>query len=155
MALEEATVGSRVEDLTRQERVGSYSCCCQGYSCIEDHEEDLSAGTNCHNGSRILHKGKWVELLRSSQCCDEQASVARRRVRRRVGDDVERRALRALSFTQIGELSSARQALEGAAIAPGTDTTRVMLTNPSKRPQEPYGVLPSFAPRSRGCFPVG
>ena len=36
-------------------------------------------------------------------------------------NNLERRAIRALNFVQVGELSSARQALEGAEITPGND----------------------------------
>ena len=43
----------------------------------------------------------------------------------------------------MGELSSARQALEGAAVAPGTEETREALQDPGKRPQEPYEPLPA------------
>ena len=50
----------------------------------------------------------------------------------------------------MGELSSARQALEGATIALGTDVTRAMLTNPATRPQEPYAPVP---PHSRDRIP--
>ena len=83
-----------------------------------------------------------MALLRASQFFDEQAAVARRRGRRRAGDDTEKRALRVLSLTQLGGLSSARQALEGASIAPGTEATQATLSNPAKRPQEPYAPLP-------------
>ena len=47
------------------------------------------------------------------------------------------RAARALSRVQLGELSAARQALEGAAVAPGTLATLAALTNPEKRPPVP------------------
>ena len=61
--------------------------------------------------------------------CDEQAAVIRRRKGRR-GDDLERRATRALNFVQVGEFYSARQAQEGAEVAPGTKDT----SDTSKRP---------------------
>ena len=61
---------------------------------------------------------------------------ARHRKRRRQlpADDVKRRAARALELVQMGELSAGRQALEGAAIAPGNDATLQMLRDPRKRP---------------------
>ena len=109
VALEEATIGSVVEDLARQER---------GWKLFL-----LIPRLLLHRGPRgglISHKlsqrfelfarGDWMALLRASQLCDEQAAVARRRSLRRAGDDIEK----------MGELSSARQALEGASIAPGT-----------------------------------
>ena len=49
-------------------------------------------------------------------------------------DDVEKRALRAELLVQVGELSSARQALEGAALAPGTHATLDALNDATRRP---------------------
>ena len=37
-------------------------------------------------------------------------------------------------LVHLGELSSARQALEGAAVAPGSNQTLTMLSDPAKRP---------------------
>ena len=37
-------------------------------------------------------------------------------------------------LVHLGELSSARQALEGASVAPGSDQTLAMLSDPAKRP---------------------
>ena len=42
----------------------------------------------------------------------------------------------------MGELSSARQALEGAALAPGNEATLRQLTDASRRPPQPRGPLP-------------
>ena len=44
---------------------------------------------------------------------------------------------RALSLVQVGELSAARQALEGASMAPGTIATLRELTDPDRRPPVP------------------
>ena len=52
-------------------------------------------------------------------------------------DNVARRAAHAMSLTQMGEMSAARQALEGAAVAPGTLSTLRALTDPEKRPPLP------------------
>ena len=41
---------------------------------------------------------------------------------------------KALALVQVGELSSARQALEGAELAPGNDATLRELRNPARRP---------------------
>ena len=51
-----------------------------------------------------------------------------------VRDDLESRAARAEALVQMGELSSARQALEGAVVAPGNDVTLRALQDPSRRP---------------------
>ena len=73
--------------------------------------------------------------------CDEQAAVSRRR-KRRGGHDLERRATRAHNLVQVGELSSARQALEGAEIAPGTKDTLSKLADISKRPDRLRDPIP-------------
>ena len=64
----------------------------------------------------------------------EEASTACRRRRRREVDVEEKRAAKALALVQVGELSSARQALEGADLAPGSDATLQELRNPVRRP---------------------
>ena len=72
-------------------------------------------------------------LLEASAHCDEQTAIARRR-RRGQGDDVQKKVARAELKVALGELSSARQALEGEEVAPGTRETLQQLTDESKRP---------------------
>ena len=79
---------------------------------------------------QLFAQGQWAELMAASAVCDQQAGVGRRRRRRR-GDDLERRASRAEMLVTMGELSSARQALEGAELAPGTNETLQMLSDQS------------------------
>ena len=73
-------------------------------------------------------------LLEASGRCDEEVAIARRRRRHR-GDDVQKRAARAELKVALGELSSAKQALEEEEIAPGTRATLQQLTDESKRPR--------------------
>ena len=87
-------------------------------------------------------EGNWTILLDTSVKCAEQASQASRCRRRRQDDEIAKRADRAQSLVQMGELSAARQALEGAAVAPGTEATRAALTDPAKRPPAPREPLP-------------
>ena len=67
---------------------------------------------------------------------------------RRRGDQnqEERRALRALQFVHMGELSSGRQALEGAELAPGNETTLRELNKRPARPMDPIPELPPSVP---------
>ena len=82
--------------------------------------------------------GRWAELFRASREADVQASAQTvRRRRREFTDALSRRAQRAVSFVQMGELSAARQALEGAQLAPATLATLAALTNPDRRPSAP------------------
>ena len=63
-----------------------------------------------------------------------------RRARRRQRDgDLERRTERAHRLVQLGELSAARQALEGSDLAPGNRTTLQAL---QARPAQPRDPLP-------------
>ena len=88
--------------------------------------------------------GKWMQLLHASRKCDEEASVAMHRKRRRdtQSNEMERRAARALSLVQMGELSSGRQALEGASLAPGSEQTLNSLRDPERRPPRPRDPIP-------------
>ena len=69
----------------------------------------------------------------------EDASKAQSRKRRHhnVEQELDRRAARALSLVQVGELSSGRQALE-----PGTRQTLEALRDPIRRPPVPRDPLP-------------
>ena len=79
--------------------------------------------------------GDWVNLIEFSLECGMQGAVAQSRKRRRGRqNDVENRAARALHLAQMGELSSARQALEATPVAPGNEATRAKLMNESRRP---------------------
>ena len=98
-------------------------------------------------------RGEWESLLTESQEHASRGSQASRRHRRREhDDDVVRRAGRAEACVQAGELSSARQCLEGAPVAPGNRNTLLALRDPSKRPAEPRDPIPAdvleFQPRS-------
>ena len=84
-----------------------------------------------------FHDGEWLSLLTESSECAGQAQVRAVRSRRRPQDDHAQRAARALSLVREGELSSARQALEGASLAPGTLATLGILTDPNRRPRVP------------------
>ena len=91
---------------------------------------------------QIFARGEWIPLLRASATCDEQAARARHRKSHRDGDDVERRIMRAERLVELGDLSSARQALEGAAVAPGDQATLDKLQDERRRPQQPRERLP-------------
>ena len=87
-----------------------------------------------HCRIEVFSRGEWDSLLADgleSTSRSGQAFSRRRRVNR---DDLESRAARAEALVQMGELSSARRALEGAAIAPGNEATRAALSNPLRRP---------------------
>ena len=88
-------------------------------------------------------RGYWEKLFQSEKC-DEEASRActRKRRRQKPEDDITRRAARALALAQKGELSAGRQALEGADLAPGTMETLRELRDPVRRPARIRQPLP-------------
>ena len=75
----------------------------------------------------LLNAGDWTKLLLESNSIAEAG----------VQDDVSRRAARAERLALLGELSAGRQALEGAAIAPGNLSTLRALKKPVRRPATP------------------
>ena len=91
-----------------------------------EEEETLQEKSWCIDSSCLPDES-------ASQTCDERAAVARRRARCD-GDDTVRRAERAAMFGHMGEVSSARQALKGAVLAPGTQATLQELTDARKWP---------------------
>ena len=53
--------------------------------------------------------GEWIQLFTAGAACDEKAAIGRiQQSRRRGGDDLERRVLRAERLVHVGELSSDR-----------------------------------------------
>ena len=98
--------------------------------------------------------GRWLDLVESAQQAEEQAhqSSVRRR-RRQSTDDSAKRAERAVSLAQMGEVTRARQPLEGAQMALGTLATLRDLTDPRKRPPVPrealFRTIQEFQPRER------
>ena len=83
---------------------------------------------------RQFQEGNWISLLRESVSCADVAHSSAVRRRRGSSDEEAVRATRALSLVQMGELSAARQALEGASLAPGNLSTLGMLTDPTRNP---------------------
>ena len=80
-------------------------------------------------------RGERAQLVEASLDWSQmKAQSATRRRRREQKDELSRLAERALGFVQMGELSTARQALEGARLAPGNDETLQVLRDPEKRP---------------------
>ena len=88
----------------------------------------------------------WGSLIMASRTCTSQATSLRQRRSQRGQDSLERRAERAEALVHMGELSSARQALEGAELAPGSRHTLDMLQDEAKRPRQPrVPIPPAFA----------
>ena len=129
---------------------------CDCSCCSRDLLHRPPRGGNIHKNKLAQRfddfaAGKWMQLLHASRKCDEEASVAMHRKRRRDTQSIEmeRRAARALSLVQMGELSSGRQALEGASLAPCSEETLNSLRFPLSVHQCRCGrFLDSFWPSS-------
>ena len=78
-----------------------------------------------------------IQLVSEGQECSSSAEIKCKAQEKHRPDDVQDRASRALRLAQLGELSAARQALEGAQLAPGDLTTLRALTDPDRRPPVP------------------
>ena len=74
----------------------------------------------------------------ASEQCDERAAISRSRSNRRAQDDLESRAARAEMLVSLG----ARQALEGAALAPRNQATLDALRDADRRPPRAREPLP-------------
>ena len=88
---------------------------------------------------KSFHDGRWIQLLNEGAVSSEKSHTqsARRRRRAQDDDDEAKRAARALSLEQVGDLSAARQALKGASMAPRTSATLRALSDPERRPPVP------------------
>ena len=128
IALAEATMGNRVQDLARQVR--GWKLFLLLPRCTTVPGVVWSVVTSCSSGFAKFARGEWLKLLQESEECDERAATARHRQRHNRQHDLERRSNRALQLVQIGEFSSARVALEGAEIALGNDDTLRSLEDP-------------------------
>jgi len=93
-----------------------------------------------------FERGEWSALLH--QALAEAAAVGLSPAGST--DTVDRRAQRATRLARLGELSAARQALTSEPLAPANAETLTALTDPLRRPQQPYGEMPetvtSFVP---------
>ena len=101
----------------------------------------VSLYTPLHHCLHCFVQGQWIPLLTESRQSSERALQHQNRRRRTQSDTLERRAERAEALVHLGELSSGRQVLEGAALAPGNEVTRRALTDATRRPPIPRAPL--------------
>ena len=135
-----------------QDRSGvrSCSCLCRGFCCTARFEVPKG---RLEDRFRRFADGQWVDVLNVSSLDADMASVttSRRRLRE-PQDDLDRRAP-ALHLVHFGEVSSARQALEGASAAPGTLRTLAAVTDPSRRPPQARAYLDDIAMETHPVIP--
>ena len=119
LALEEASS----EDVVRQERGWKLFLLIPRMLLHRPPRGGLISKEKLRERFEVFARGEWNSLLEASSKCDDDAAARRRKHRQQEGDNLERRAARAKMLVALGELSSARQALEGEEVAPGTRDT--------------------------------
>ena len=90
----------------------------------------------------MFRAGRWQQLIEDSERFAEELAQLNSRRSRRGGTSIHQRAESSLRLVQLGELSSARQALEGAEVASGDRNTLAALQDPVRRPAIPRDPLP-------------
>ena len=123
LALEKATWGNHRMDEVRQERRWKFFMLLLRMLLHRPPGGRLISKEKLVGPFQMFAIEEWIPLSRASATCDEQAAKAIHRKCHRDGDDVERRILKAERLVELGELSSARQALEGETVAPSDQAT--------------------------------
>ena len=103
-----------------------------------------------------FQRGEWQQLLAESHVTARQSREVRA-AGLRAQPTLEAKAARAQAYIELGEVSSARQALVGGEIAPGNGATLQQLRDPTRRLQHPREALPpevqQFVPVLPLAFP--
>ena len=154
IALEEVSTGRQVGDIVRQMRAWKLFLLLPRMLLHRKARGGAIPKHKLEERFAWFVAGRWLDLLESARRTEEQAQQSSvRRRRRHSTDDLAKRAERAVTLVQMGEVSRARQALEGAQLAPGTLDTLRALTDPRKRPPVPREVLSrriqQFQPREQ------
>ena len=117
---------------------GSSFSSSQGSCCT-----DLISKNKLRERFVAFAEGRWMDLWRQCITNEENARAIRSRRRRtHRSDSLGKKGTRAQSFAFMGELSSARTALEGGPCAPGDEFTLRALQDERRRPRELRTPLP-------------
>ena len=142
LAMDEALAGLAVLDEPRQERAWKLFMLLPRLLLHRPSRGGLVKKSKLRERFAQFASGQWDSLLEESVKGAEEGSDLARRKRRREQDELVKRAARAEKLVHLGELSAARQALEGEAVAPGTLRTQAALMDPSRRLPVPREPLP-------------
>ena len=151
LAIQEAVQGGDIGDLVIQERGWKLLMMLPRMLLFKPPRGGSIGKEKLAERFAKCNNGHWIDLISSSRQCDQEfASVCRRARRRNQEGDLERRTETAHRLVQLGELSSARQALEGSDLAPGNRTTLEALQTRPAQPRDPLpddiiGHMPSKA----------
>ena len=129
-ALEEVISGSERDDIPTQERGWKLFFLLPRMLLARPGRGGLVPRRKLENRFEMFFSGQWSSLIADARMISEAASTARVRKRRRQGDG---RAVRAEKLAMMGELSSARQALESTGVALGDQNSLNALRSPQRR----------------------
>ena len=138
LAIDEVADGVAVHDEAKQERGWKLFLLLPRMLLQRPSRGGLVPKSKLQERLRRFAIGDWIGLLQEASMIVK----CRKRPSNDFKDEVVLRAARAEKLAQFGELSAARQALEGDAVAPGTLRTLASLTNPERRPPLPREPLP-------------
>ena len=93
-------------------------------------------------------------MVRTFEGSETAAILRARRSKRRPVHDLVARTERAQALVMLGEFSSGFQALEGAAVAPGTDHALHLLTDSEKIPPSPPNPVRVWSPEMLEFIPT-
>ena len=125
LAMDEALAGLAALDERRQERAWKLFMLLPRLLLHRPSRGGLVKKSKLRERFAQFASGQWDSLL-DVKGAEEVSDLARRK-RRREQDELVKRAARAEKLVHLGELSAARQALEGEVVAPGTLRTQAAL----------------------------
>ena len=136
VALEEILKGARTNDTVTEERGWKLFLLLPRMLLHRPGRGGMVSKPKLVARFEMFVRGEWQTLIETGEDCAAKAAVAKFR-RRRTERALTHRIARAEALVHLGELSAARQALEGAEVAPGSVETLDALR---KRPAVPREV---------------
>ena len=148
VGLEEAKAGRREEDGQKRERAWKLFLLLPRMLLHRRPGECFVSKDELLGRFDKFRAGNWLGLLEEAKVAAQPGRPRRKCTQLQSND---RRAERAEVLVGLGEVPSARQALEAAELAPGTEATRATLMNEERRPRTSRDPLTdgvqSFQPR--------
>ena len=123
LAMEEIRQGRRTNNEARRIRGWKLFLLTPRMLLVKPRKGGLMPKSHLRERFAQFAEGRWTVLISASRDVSLVAATAKSRRSRTSADSVERRAERARILAAMGELSSARLALEGEAVAPGDQAT--------------------------------
>ena len=136
LAMEEVREGRRTNNEARRIRGWKLFLMIPRMLLVKPRKGSLMPKSKLRERFAQFAQGRWIALISASRDVSFAVAVAKSRRSRNLADTVERRAERARVLASMGELSSARLALEGEAVAPSDQATLGSSRDRRRRPPE-------------------